>query len=256
MSKSNPTSAKRPSPNVLSPFLLALFACAVILTGIIMAVFGHKFGYQRGFNASQSNINAHGINAELTSQEVKELTRKVDSLNQSLNTAKQERDISLNNLGVMRKKLEDIEVVNLQLQQVNDFYADALVKQKGLPLQVMGAKIEPLPENAFEYRFDVAMLAADGKSHQLRPQLILLDETSLVEVPLQPLTYDIKGISRIRGRFIMPTGFQPRQVKLILAANNEQVEQIYNWRLSSPVDKMPMSLSEVPKTDQRPVTED
>src|SRR5699024_2733595 len=115
--------------------------------------------------------------------------------------------------------------------------------------QVVGAKMEPLPENAFEYRFDVAMLAKDGHQHRLKPTLTLLDEDNLVDVPLEPSTYDIKGIARIRGRFVMPKGFSPKQAKLNLESNGQEVEQIYNWQLASPVEKMPLSLSEIPETD-------
>lgn len=254
ISKPTPKFKKRPS-SPMSPLILVLFASAVLLTGIIATVFGHKFGYHRGYQASQNAAKMKGEAQELSAEEVKSLQLKVNALNKQVDAAKQERDISLNNLGQLRRDIEDLEIQNLQLNQVNNVYADTLVDQGGLPLQVVGAKMEPLPENAFEYRFDVAMLAEDGNQHRLKPTLTLLDEENLVEVPLEPKYYDIKGISRIRGRFVMPQGFKPKQAKLELQAAGQEVEQIYNWQLSSPVDKMPMSLSEVPETDPRPVTE-
>lgn len=255
ISKSTPKIVKRSSSGVMSPLILVLFASAVLLTGVIATAFGHKFGYYRGYQASQNEAKLKGDAQQLTAEDIKKLKLNVESLTKQVNTAKQERDISLNNLGQMRQDIQDLEVKNMQLIQVNDVYAQSLVQQGGLPLQVVGAKMEPLPENAFEYRFDVAMLAKDGLQHRLKPTLTLLDEDSLVEVPLEPSTYDIKGISRIRGRFVMPSGFKPKQAKLSLESNGQKVEQIYNWQLSAPVEKMPMSLSEVPETDQRPVNE-
>ena len=246
---------KRNVSDVLSPLMLGLFAFAILLTGVISAVFGHKFGYQRGYQVAQSTASVDEFDG-LTAEEVKSLNLKVEVLDTELNTAKQERDISLNNLATLRQSMQDLEVTNLQLQQINDVYGEMLSKQGGIPLQVVGAKIEPLPENAFEYRFDVAMLAKDGEPYRLTPKLTLLDETSLVEVPLDPKSYTAKGIARIRGRFMMPEGFEPKQVKLNLSAGGQRVEKLYNWKLSKPVADMPISLAEIPETDQRPVTED
>lgn len=255
ISKPTPRLGKRVSSALMSPLILVLFASAVLLTGVIATAFGHKFGYYRGYQASQNAAKMKGEAQELTAEDIKALQLKVTSLNEQMDAAKQERDISLNNLGQMRRDIQELEIQNLQLKQVNDVFADSLVEQGGLPLQVVGAKMEPLPENAFEYRFDVAMLADDGNQHRLRPTLTLLDEENMVEVPLEPRYYDIKGISRIRGRFVMPDGFKPKQAKLVLEADGQKVERIYNWKLAEPVEKMPMSLSEVPETDPRPVTE-
>lgn len=254
ISKPTPTNVKRFSSRVMSPLILLLFAIAIILTGLIATAFGHKFGYQRGYQASVKEANLKGSSQQLSSADIQKLQQNVESLTQQLNTAKQERDISLNNLGTLRQNFEELEIKNLQLNQVNEVYSESLIDQGGLPLKVVGAQIQPLPENAFEYRFDVAMLAKDGHQHTLRPTLTLLNEESLVEVPLEPSTYDIKGIARIRGRFVMPKGFNPKQAKLVLKSNGEEVEQIYNWELSSPIEQMPISLSEVPETDPRPVS--
>ncbi|WP_033426861.1 hypothetical protein [Psychrobacter lutiphocae] len=256
ISKPRSKLVKQSSKSVMSPLVLVLFVSALILTGVIAMAFGHKFGYYRGYQASQKAFEAKNESLQLSAEGIQQLRSNVALLTEQLDATKKERDISLNNLGQLRTDIQDLEVANLQLLQVNEVYANSLIAQGGIPLQIVGAKIQPLPENAFEYRFDVAMLAEDGRQHRLRPKLTLLDEDSLVEVPLEPSIYDIKGIARIRGRFVMPKGFRPKQAKLELVANEEKVEQIYNWQLSSPIDKMPMSLSEIPETDQRPVTDD
>ena len=53
----------------------------------------------------------------------------------------------------------------------------------------------------------------------------------------------------------MPKGFRPKQAKLTLESNGQKVEQIYNWQLSSPVEKMPLFFVRGSETDQRPVKE-
>ena len=144
-------------------------------------------------------------------------------------------------------------VENRQVAQLNELYAKIVSDKGGLPLQILGAKIEPLPENAFEYGFDIAMLASDGKAKRLRPTLTLLDDDDFVEVPLDPVSYNIEGVTRIRGRFMLPAGFKPLQVKLNLKAGGQEVEQLYDWKLGAKVDSMPLSLSDLPEVDESPI---
>lgn len=233
--------------------MLLLFGLAIVLTAIITMVFAHKFGYYRGYQAAQQHEKQQEQDIGMTADAVKSLKLETQLMKKERDTAVQERDISLRNFTEQQEKQQAMEVTNLQLEQLNEVYAEALSTRGGLPLQIVGAMIEPLPEQAFEYRFDIAMLSPDGKSKRLTPKLTLLDETSLVEVPLEPSVYDVKGVAHIRGRFVMPEGFQPKQVQLNVSAAGQALEQLYNWQLSSPIDNMPMSLSEIPETDQRPV---
>ncbi|WP_230660165.1 hypothetical protein [Psychrobacter sp. I-STPA10] len=233
--------------------ILLLFGVAIVLTAIITMVFAHRFGYYRGYQASIQHEKVKERDVGMTAADVKSLKLEAQIMQKERDTAEQERDISLRNFAEQRKIQQRLEVQNLQLEQLNEVYAKALIEKDGLPLQIVGAMIEPLPEHAFEYRFDIAMLASDGKAKKLKPTLTLLDETNLVEVPLNPSVYDIAGVSHIRGRFVMPEGFEPKQVKLNLSAAGQNIEQLYNWRLSTPVENMPLSLAEIPEPDQRPV---
>ncbi|MGP5177012.1 MULTISPECIES: hypothetical protein [Psychrobacter] len=168
-------------------------------------------------------------------------------------TAKQELAISLANIKELRENQQELTVENRQVSQLNELYADVIRDKGGMPLQVIAAKIEPLPENAFEYGFDIGMLASDGKAKRLKPTLTLLNDDDFVEVPLDPPVYTIEGIVRIRGRFMMPSGFRPLQVKLSLQADGQQVEQLYDWKLGDRVDNMPLSLLDLPEVDESPI---
>ena len=83
--------------------------------------------------------------------------------------------------------------------------------------------------------------------------MTLQNKESFVEVPLDPAYYAIEGIVRIRGRFVMPTGFKPLQVKLNLEADDQEVEQLYDWTLGDMVDSMPLSILDLPEVDQSPI---
>ena len=236
-----------------STLVLALFVIAILVTAIVAMLFGHKLGYQRGYHSMQTETKQAVITSKESLQELKDLRVSHKIATNQVATAKQELEISLANLKELRDNQQELTIENRQLAQLNELYAEIVSDKGGLPLQILGAKIDPLPENAFEYGFDVAMLASDGSAKRLRPTLTLLDDDDFVEVPLDPVSYSIVGVTRIRGRFTMPAGFKPLQVKLNLKAGGQEVEQLYDWKLGAKVDSMPLSLSDLPEVDESPI---
>ena len=234
-------------------WLLALFVVAVLVTAIVALMLGHKLGYQRGYYALQSETKLSAADIEQNSKSLKDLEIKNKVLANQVATAKQELLISLTNLDELRETQKEVKVESQQVSQLNDLYAKLITKQGGMPLQILGAKIDPLPENAFEFGFDVGMLSEDGQAKNLAVTLTLQDKDNFIEVPLEPANYAIEGIVRIRGRFVMPAGFKPLQVKLNLEAGDQKVEQLYDWNLGDMVDNMPLSLLDLPEVDKSPI---
>ena len=247
--------AKGSSQQGAATWLLALFVVAVLVTAIVALMFGHKLGYQRGYYSLQSETEQSAVSIEQTSKSLKDLKIKNKVLNNQVATAKQELLISLTNLDELRQTQQELKVESKQVSQLNDVYAKLITKQGGMPLQILGAKIDPLPENAFEFGFDVGMLSEDGQAKNLVVTLTLQDKDNFIEVPLAPANYAIEGIVRIRGRFVMPAGFKPLQVKLNLEAGEQKVEQLYDWNLGDMVDNMPLSLLDLSEVDQSPVVQ-
>ncbi|MFK3989208.1 MULTISPECIES: hypothetical protein [unclassified Psychrobacter] len=236
-----------------STLVLALFVVVILVTAIVGLIFGHKLGYQRGFHSMQTETKQAMINSTEATEALEDLRLSHKIAANQTATAKQELAISLANIKELRENQQELTVENRQVSQLNELYADVLRDKGGIPLQVIAAKIEPLPENAFEYGFDIGMLASDGKAKRLKPTLMLLNDDDFVEVPLDPPVYTIEGIVRIRGRFMMPSGFKPLQVKLSLQAGGQQVEQLYDWKLGDRVDNMPLSLLDLPEVDESPI---
>ncbi|AMT96453.1 hypothetical protein A3K91_0834 [Psychrobacter alimentarius] len=236
-----------------STLLLALFVVVVLVTATVGLLFGHKLGYQRGFHSMQTETKQAMINSSEATKELEKLRLSNKIATKQSATSKQELAISLANIKELRENQKELTVENRQLAQLNEAYAEIVVDQGGMPLKILGAKIKPLPENSFEYGFDVGMLSSDGQAKRLQPTLTLLNDNSLVEVPLDPAVYTIDGITRIRGRFTMPTGFRPLQVKLNLQAGGQKVEQLYNWSLGASVDNMPLSLLDLSEVDESPI---
>ncbi|MBF0658338.1 hypothetical protein IPZ60_06255 [Psychrobacter sp. NG25] len=236
-----------------STLVLALFVVVILVTAMVGLIFGHKLGYQRGYHSMETETQQALINSEEATKELEDtrLSHKI-AINQAA-TAKQELAISLANVKELSENKQELTVENRQLSQLNELYADIVSSNGGMPLQVLGAHIKPLPENAFEYMFDVGMLASDGMSKRLTPTLTLLNDDDFVEVPLDHPIDTIEGIVRIRGRFIMPSSFKPLQVKLSLKAGGQEVEQLYDWKLGARVDNMPLSLLDLPEVDDSPI---
>ena len=230
-----------------STLVLALFVV------VILVLFGHKLGYQRGFHSMETQAQQAIIDGKEATKALEDLRLSNKIASNQAATAKQELAISLANLKELRENQQALTVENRQVSQLNEIYADVIAEKGGMPLQILGAKIEPLPENAFEYGFDIGMLSSDGQAKRLRPTLTLLNNDDLVEVPLDPASYAIEGIVRIRGRFMMPSGFKPLQAKLSLQAGGQTVEQLYDWKLGEKVDNMLPSLLDLPEVDESPI---
>ncbi|WP_019518870.1 hypothetical protein [Faucicola boevrei] len=237
----------------MSGVLLA-FVASLVLVAVMGLIFGQKIGYSRGVSYNAEQVKQATNGEEVSIRNVKALKLKVDTLQSQISTAQQERDISLANLEKLREDMHALNVTNLQLKEGQAFLTESLAKKGGIGLQIIGAKIVPLPEDAYEYRFDIGMVDANNKERLLTPKLTLLDDVNMVEVPIEPKNYGINGVALIRGRFLMPKDFTPKQVKLELSAGGQTLEQIYDWQYGQPVTDMPYSLEESPESDKRPIS--
>lgn len=212
--------------------ILVLFVIALSLVAMVMAVFGYKIGHKQGLRKGESvQVAQKQDNADGTKMEVQGMSESETKLKQQLDLAVKERDISLSNLETLREQNDELTTKNLQLSQVNELFKKKLAKDGGIPLEVLGGEIVSLSDNTYEYRFDVAMVASSGATMNMTPKMTLLNATNMVKIPLKPAFYEITDVARIRGRFVMPEGFSPKQIKLQIEAGGEKTEQLYNWQV-------------------------
>lgn len=225
--------------------ILVLFVIALILVAMAMAVFGYKIGHKQGIRSAEqaaAQADKDGENAQITPAQVLVLKKQLE-------TAVQERDIGLSNLETLQQQHELLKTENLQLEQFNQLLLDNVAAEGGVPLKILASQIVPMPDRTFEYRFDVAMIDKSGKAVRMTPKLTLLNATSMVQIPLKPDSYDVQGVTRIRGRFVMPEGFEPKQIKIELNAGLERTEQLYNWQVGKII-----GTKEDTGIDQRPIS--
>ncbi len=229
--------------------ILALFLAALIFTSLVVAFIGYQVGHRQGVHAAKDLKSDQAVSADVNT-----LAAENAKLKEDVDALTKERDISMGNLERLTEEQKALETKNLQLAQVNDLLKSSVAEQGGVALKVIGSEIGSLPENTFEYRFDVAMIDVSGRSVRMVPRLTLLNATSMVEIPLEPSSYDINGVANIRGRFVMPEGFSPRQMKLELVAGDQKIQQLYDWQVGKIISDAPASLSEADGTDNRPIS--
>ncbi len=232
--------------------ILALFLMALALTALIAGSIGYQIGHRQGHSSALSSVS-DGSGGQLSPEEIQALRLENDILKTETQTLTQERDISINNLTLLRDETQTLKLTLLKTEQLNQLLTQEIAQKGGVPLKVLGAEIAALPEKGYEYRFDVALFTQDGQSRTLIPSMTLLNETSMVDVPLIPATYDIQGIAHVRGRFIMPDGFVPKQIKLKLVADTEETVQLYDWQVGKAIEGSPATLGEIGDIDTRPI---
>ncbi|UNU73482.1 hypothetical protein LU293_00770 [Moraxella nasovis] len=216
--------------------IIALFLAALLFSCAVVAVIGYKVGFRQGAHNVTAAMKTDG--AHLSAEDAAKLRADNNQLRLQVSQITQERDITSTNLYQLQANYDALQAKNAQLQQLNDILKSSAAEHGGIALKILSAHIEPLEGDAYEYRFDVAMVDVNGQAARMIPKLTLLNSTSMVQIPLEPSSYQIDGVAKIQGRFIMPKDFTPQQMKIELVAGDQNLQQLYNWQFGK-VKKSP-----------------
>lgn len=225
-------------------YIFLLFVVTVLIAAGSAGYFGHWLGFRLGSDSLGETAKAyHKLKVEHKAR-----VAEFEKMQSDLTLANQERDASLKNMDDIRQNLVDMKKREAFLIAQRDAYESMVVESGGIELKIYDQEIKPLPENAFEYRFDLVLLQPKNKpAKKINVDLTLLDGGAIVKVPLEKSSYEINGFKRIQGRFIMPKGFTPKKLKISVAGVGDQnVEQYYKWRYGKRIKKMPSGLIDVP----------
>lgn len=218
---------------LLSPIKLVLPVVALLLlvVAISTAILAYRLGVERGLKLSMvMAVDEEGN--PLTAQDVKAIHLENSVLKSEMQTLIKERDISLNNLNLIKDELQNLRSGNSELEKLTQELSNTLEEQssiKGKSLDVVKMSLTA-DGDIYAYRFDVLIPGLQPKP--VTPKLTLLNATSMVEVPLKPDSYNAKGLIVIQGRFALPKGFVPTQMQLTLNAGGERVVKLYNWQMT------------------------
>lgn len=209
--------------------VLFLFGVAVVVTALAAGVLGYSIG-ERKARQQSAVIGTDNRSKKITVEEFQSLLLENDILKSEMASLIQERDIALNNFNLIKDEFQDSKSALDDMKSLNQALTES-AQFSDKPLQIVGMNIKRLEGETFEYRFDVLIPSVEIKT--MTPTLTLLNSTSMVEVPLNPTSYDAKGMVTIQGRFIMPDNFTPSQLKLAAVVEDERVVKLYNWNASS-----------------------
>lgn len=207
--------------------LLPLCGVAVFLVAAVAGVFGYTIGERQGRQRSVL-VGTDSHSKKMTIDEARAIVLENDILKSEMATLIQERDIALNNLNLLKEDFQASKAELDEMKNLNQALTDS-AKFSDEPLQVVDMDIKRVTDEMFDYRFKVLVPSIEIKS--ITPKLTLLNATSMVEIPLEPTHYEAKGLIEIKGRFVMPEGFVPSQVRLLVSVGDERVVKLYNWQV-------------------------
>lgn len=205
--------------------ILPLFGGAVVVLATVVGVFAYQFGEREG--RSSYTVATDHKGDKITAEDIQNISLENTLLKSEVSALIQERDISITNLNLMREDVQALRAERDELKALNDVLI-ATAQSTGEPAQVLDVKIDVLADKTFEYRVDI--LIPTLTEQHFEPKLTLLNATSMVEIPLKPSTYQTKGLVTVRGKFVMPEGFTPKQLRLMMTVGDKKITRLYNWR--------------------------
>lgn len=216
---------------VLTKLVLPLVALILLVVAVSTAFFAYRLGVERGLKLSMAIATDDKGNA-LTVQDIKAIHLENSVLKSEMETLIKERDISLNNLNLIKDELQSLRSGNSELEKLTQELSQTLEEQSSIKGKALDVVKMSLSENqgAYAFRFDVLVPSIHPKP--VVPKLTLLNATSMVEVPLKPDSYDAKGLIVIQGRLVLPEGFSPTQLQLTLSSGSERIVKLYNWQMT------------------------
>lgn len=205
--------------------VLPFFVVAVLAVAILTAIMAYQAGERQG--RLNSTITTDYKGRPITAEDIQHIRLDNDLLKSEVSTLIQERDISQNNLNLIREEMHELRAERDEFFALSEALSLHAISN-GEPIQVIDVQVKNLGEKAFEYRLDI--LIPSTTNQLFVPKLTLINATSMVNVPIKPSSYQTKGLTTVRGRFVMPEGFVPSQLRLTLNVADKQLIKLYNWK--------------------------
>lgn len=212
--------------------ILPLFVLAIALSVALSAFLAYQFGMRRGLQVS-AQMAVDDTGNPITVQDIRKLQKQNTLLQDEVQILTQERDISLHTLQLVRGEIQTLKNNNADLQILTENLSHIISQPKLPKTDVVRMKLQSLGYDTYEYQFDI--FVPGQQKHSVEVQLALLNETSVVEIPIKPSTYTTHGLIKIRGRFVMPTDdehklFIPNRLQIALIVNGERTTKSYDWK--------------------------
>lgn len=231
-------STKKPLMKGNTPLVIG---AAVLILG--SGLLGYTVGHRQGLTA---------VGFEADAEQLVEVVQKqktsLETLNKSLNTAVQERDLAVSNANDLYLAANNARDAQEQAESVGTIYREILRQRGGLALTVQHLGIKALPDNAFEYQIDLVQVSPGKNRASGTVELRLIKGTEILVVPLEDKNFNFDNYERLTGRWTMPKGFKPEFIEVRLSGTKPVIRR-FSWDQGKAVESQSTVLSEIPKTE-------
>ena len=171
------TDDKKKMPFLKGNTPLAIGAAILVLSSGLL---GYSVGHRQGLT-----VVGFEADAEQLVEVVQKQKASLETLNKTLNTAVQERDLAVSNANDLYLAMTKARDEQVPAESVGTIYREILRQRGGLALAVQNLSIKPLPENAFEYQIDLVQVSPGKSRASGSVELRLIKGTEILVVPLE-----------------------------------------------------------------------
>jgi len=206
----------------------------LIAAGVLLVVSGLWLGYFIGHQQGMSVIGASTSDLNKLNTKIDQQQATLDTLNRTLSTAVQERDIALTTSKGLTDALAQQTADRALLDTRFKIYRDRLLSAGGIELALQNVEIIPVSQSVFEYNIDLMQLRQKTSASVGTLSVRLIQGTNVVNIPLTSNRVNITDFQRLTGRWTMPTGFTPEFLEVSATAGGQSVVQRFAWERGAP----------------------
>ena len=221
--------------------MLLVIGGAVLVLG--SGLIGYTVGHRQGLTVSGFDADAEQLVEVIAVQK-----QRLDTLNKTLNSAIQERDVAISNANDLNIVVAQAKADKQQAEGNALLYGEVLRQRGGLSLTVQNMGVKPLPDNAFEYQIDLAQISPTRRNVTGTVELRLLSDSEELVVPMENNKFNFKNFERLTGRWTMPEGFHPHFIELRLKGATTVIKR-YSWTNGKPINTESAFVSDIPQVE-------
>ncbi len=223
----------------------------LIAVGVLLVISGLWIGYMTGHQQGMSVIGASASDLKKLNVQIDQQQVTLDSLNRTLSTAIQERDIALSTskglTTIVAQQKTDLELSS----ERSKIYRNRLLSLGGMSLTLQNIEINNISSGVFEYNINLMQVRQKSSASIGTLSVRLIEGVNVVNLPLTSDRINLTDFQRFNGRWTMPAGFTPEFIEVSAVAGGQSAVQRFAWERGSIKKSAPLV---APPAPTAPVT--